>query len=76
LAYIYLGMDEELTPEEITAVRMRFGFTLQEMSEALGIDPQTWHRWEAGTRRPPPYLWRALRDLEREYRITSKRRRT
>lgn len=57
------------------AVRTRLGWSLSQLAEALGVDRQTVWRWEhpeaATGRTPPPYLWRALRDLEREQRETT-----
>lgn len=50
-------------------MRRRLGLSLDAMAQALGIDRMTWWRWERPRsnpqyREPPPYLWRALRDLE------------
>lgn len=50
----------------VRETRQRLGLSLSDMAEALGVDRQTVWRWEAGEREPPSYLWRALRDLERE----------
>lgn len=54
-----------MTPKQIRAFRKRLGLSLDAMAEALGVDRMTVWRWEKGKRTPPPYLERALRDLER-----------
>lgn len=55
-----------MKPEEIKAWRERFGLSQAKAAELLPTQLRTWQRWEAGDTEPPPYLLRALRDLERE----------
>lgn len=60
-----------MTPQQIRAFRKRLGLSLDAMAEALGVDRMTVWKWSQPTTSPhhrtaPPYLWRALRDLERE----------
>jgi DNA-binding XRE family transcriptional regulator len=40
------------TPDKVRAWRTRMGWTLTEAGEALGVDRQTVHRWEAGMLEP------------------------
>lgn len=37
-----------------------------ELAKALGVHPSIVYRWQSGESQPPAYLWRAIRDLERE----------
>lgn len=60
------------TPEEIRRWRDAVGLTQSAVAELLPTDLRTWQRWEAGDRRPPPFLARALRDVERELAIVRK----
>ncbi len=40
--------DGLLTPEELKAIRLKYGFTQAEMEKLLTIGPKTWVRWERG----------------------------
>lgn len=42
-----------MTPEELKAIRMKFGATLKEMSELLSTPYRTYQDWEHGNRRIP-----------------------
>jgi DNA-binding transcriptional regulator YiaG len=59
-------VQREMTPKQLRAARKRLGLSLSEIADLLPCDRQSWHRWEQGTVRPPRFIWRALRDLERE----------
>lgn len=37
-----------LTPDELRAIRLKYGFTQAEMENLLNIGPKTWVRWERG----------------------------
>lgn len=59
-----------MTSEQLRAWRSAHRLSLSQLAEALGVNRQSLWRYEhpeAATGRPvPPYLERALRDLERE----------
>ena len=55
-----------MTAVEIRDWRERMKLTQQEAAERLGVTLRAWQHWEGAERTPPPYLFRALRDLERE----------
>lgn len=57
-----------MTPAQLRAARERLGLTQRQLAEALPAHPNTVARWERGEIPPPPLLYRAMRDLEREYR--------
>lgn len=57
--------------DEITAFRKRLGLTQARLAELLPYPQRSVENWEQrgkGYRKPPAYLYRALRDLERELR--------
>jgi DNA-binding transcriptional regulator YiaG len=57
-------------PEDLAAAvrefRQRHGLSASAFGRLLPADRVSVYRWESGARTPPPYLIRALRDLERE----------
>lgn len=55
-----------MTPAELKAWRESVGLTVERVAALLPCGVRTWKHWEAGTRRPPEFLVRALRDLKRE----------
>jgi DNA-binding transcriptional regulator YiaG len=55
-----------MTPAEIRAFRTEHGLTQAVLSARLPVPKRTLEDWERGVSRPPEYLTRALRDLERE----------
>lgn len=55
-----------MTPDELRDWRARMGLTQEEAATRLGVTLRAWQHWEGAERTPPPYLMRALRDLERE----------
>lgn len=55
-----------MTPTQIRAWRESVGLSQQAVARRLPCGARTWQHWEAGTREPPTFLYRALRDLERE----------
>lgn len=55
-----------MTAEELKAWRESLGLTIPAVAELLPCGFRTWGHWEGGTRTPPAFLPRALRDLERE----------
>jgi transcriptional regulator with XRE-family HTH domain len=58
------------TPEtdqaELRAWRRRHGLSMRELGELLGVTRLAVQRWEAGTHNIPPFLYLALRELERQ----------
>lgn len=57
----------DVTPTDLRVFRARHRLSQRELAEALDdISSQTVQAWERGVAKPPPYFWRALRDLERE----------
>lgn len=40
--------DGLLTPDELRAVRLKYGLTQTDMEQLLGTGPKTWTRWERG----------------------------
>jgi DNA-binding transcriptional regulator YiaG len=62
-----------MTGPEIRAIRDQLDMSQAELAHALStetqrVHPRTVRRWENGERDAPPFLERALRDLERERR--------
>lgn len=55
-----------MSPEELKDWREAHGLTIAGVAERLPCGERTWAHWEGGTRTPPDFLPRALRDLERE----------
>lgn len=55
-----------MKPEEVRAWRESFGLSQQAAADRLPTTLRTWQRWEAGEFEPPAFLYRALRDLERD----------
>ena len=51
---------------DIRAWRESVGLSVPEAARLLPTTERTWRRWEAAEREPPPFLLRALRDLERD----------
>lgn len=45
---------------QLQASRRQKIWTLKEAAEAVGVDPQTFWRWENGEQRPQPYALRKL----------------
>lgn len=62
-----------MTPDEIRVFRARLGLTQARLAELLPTPRRTVEDWESprGKGRPPAYLARALRDLERELAASS-----
>jgi ribosome-binding protein aMBF1 (putative translation factor) len=56
----------------IKTFRARHGLSQVRLAAKLAVEETTIQRWEAGERVPPPYLKRALRDLEQELRTITK----
>jgi len=68
-----------VSPEEIRAFRQRLGLSLDELAARLAVNRMTVWKWEQPPssrhhRAAPPFLWRALRDLEREIEEERRRR--
>lgn len=62
------------TPSEVLHWRKNQNLTQQQMADLLGVSVRAIQSWETpmnqtAHRDPPPYLHRALRDLERELSI-------
>jgi len=54
-----------LSPEEVRAIRERFGITQAEMETRLGVGKDAVRGWESGKRRTPGPASVALRLLDR-----------
>lgn len=50
----------------LRAWRQLHGLTLAELGAALGVTWVSVQRWESGTHAVPPFLFLALRELERQ----------
>lgn len=56
-----------MTPESIKAFRAKHGLSQSALARLLPVGSRrVIQSWEAGIYRPPDYLCRALRDLERQ----------
>lgn len=55
-----------LSKEEFKAKRVAMGLNQSELAKALGANSTTVSRWETGSNAIPPYIYRALADIERE----------
>lgn len=64
-----------MTPEEVKAWREARGLTIEQVATRLPCGARTWAHWEAGTRTPPSFLRRALRDLDTELALAAAPRR-
>jgi DNA-binding XRE family transcriptional regulator len=54
------------TRAELREWRLLHGLTQAALASALGISWSTVIRWETGVQKPPPFLFLALRELERQ----------
>jgi transcriptional regulator with XRE-family HTH domain len=54
---------EQITVRDWRSAR---GVTQEQLAALLGVTRVTIWRWETQPRTCPPYLWRALRDLDRD----------
>jgi DNA-binding transcriptional regulator YiaG len=58
---------EQMTPDELKAWRADHGdMSRAELARRLEIAPGTVRNYEQGVRKIPPFMRRALRDIERE----------
>lgn len=58
---------EQMTPDELKDWRTRHdSMTQAELARRLEVSLGTIRKYEQGERRIPAFMWRALRDLERE----------
>ena len=48
------------TPEEIKALRLRFGLTQTEAALLVHVKIRAWQWWESGQRKMPVGLWELL----------------
>jgi DNA-binding transcriptional regulator YiaG len=55
-----------VTPRQLTEVREALHLSQIELARQLGVAANTVNRWEAGTRKIPPYLWLALEGLQHQ----------
>lgn len=63
-------MNNEETAAALIRFRKEARLSIAELSRRLPVAYRTLQDWEAGVARPPKYLYRALRDLERELYIS------
>ena len=55
--------DQSSTIRLLLAVRVKHGWSQQQLAEALMVSRRTVIRWESGDQEPPMYLLAALREL-------------
>ena len=55
-----------MTPTQIREARRVLGLSQARFAQALPVAKRTLEDWERGIAKPPPYLARAIRDLQRE----------
>jgi len=60
-------------PTFLRSCREELGMTQREIADALGVDPNTWARWERGDKEPgqPRILELALREIGRRRKAAS-----
>ena len=58
--------DPVMEGSDVRKWREARGLSQRRLAALLGVDTVTVYRWEAGDRKPPLLLVRALRDLDRE----------
>jgi DNA-binding transcriptional regulator YiaG len=58
-------------PSYVKQFRERHNLSQVLLAAKLRVEETTVQRWEAGERKPAPYLKRALRDLTRELETTN-----
>lgn len=56
--------DRAMSPDRISRIRERAGWTLQEMGDTLGVTRQAVSAWERGVRTPGKYEQALLRKIE------------
>jgi len=64
-----MAMNEAVTPDNITALRVKIGVGKMEFAKLLGTDSSTIRRWELHGAKPQPEYRRALRRLMEEHGI-------
>ena len=52
-----------MTAEQIKQARLTLGFSIQEMADRLGVDRDTYSKWERGERKLPAVGITAMRWL-------------
>lgn len=52
---------------QLTEAREALHLSQIELARQLGVAANTVNRWEAGTRKIPPYLWLALEGLHHQH---------
>jgi DNA-binding transcriptional regulator YiaG len=58
--------ERAMSPDRISRIRERAGWTLQEMGDTLGVTRQAVSAWERGVRTPTEYQQALLRQIEEE----------
>ena len=66
LPLVRMWYTRDMESSELTTWRERLGLTREDLAQALKTTYTTVYRWETGDRAIPPFLERAIRDLERE----------
>ena len=56
------------TPEDITAFRKAYHFTMKDLAKRVGVDPLSVYRWEKGMRTPSRTVEILLTMIEKELR--------
>ena len=57
-------MEERDVPTFVRHLRKRMGLTQEQFAQEVGVAFSTVNQWENGHRRPQPYLWRRLLEIE------------
>lgn len=63
---------EPVTPQELKAWRDERGITQERLAELLESSLGRIRKYEQGERKIPPFMWRALRDLDAELAASPK----
>ena len=58
-------MREKDVPALVKSMRERMGLTQEQFAQEIGVTFSTVNQWENGHRRPQPYLFRRLLEMER-----------
>jgi DNA-binding transcriptional regulator YiaG len=63
-----------MTPEQVRAIRKRLGLTQQELADTIAASQVTVARWETGVNEPKGAYLKALQELAKQAKKTTKRR--
>lgn len=57
-------MEERDVPAFVRRLRKRMGLTQEQFAQEVGVTFSTVNQWENGHRRPQPYLWKRLLEID------------